>query len=49
MTLIGIDEETAIVGAGNDLSRWVVHGRQSVWVNGPDGWKSFSAGGEVCV
>ena len=49
MTLIGIDEETAIVGDGNDLSRWVVHGRQSVWVNGPDGWKSFSAGGEVCV
>jgi hypothetical protein len=49
MTLIGIDEETAIVGDGNDLSRWVVHGRQSVWVSGPDGWKSFSAGGEVCV
>lgn len=49
MTLVGIDEETAIVGDDNDLSRWVVHGRQSVWVSGPDGWKSFSAGGEVCV
>jgi len=45
----GIDEDTAIVGDGNDLSRWVVHGRQSVWVSGPDGWKSFSADGEVCV
>jgi len=49
MTLIGIDEETAIVCDGNDLSRWVVHGRQSVWVSGPDGWTSFSAGVEVCV
>jgi len=49
MTLIGIDEETAIVADGNDLSRWVVHGRQSVWVSGPDGWESFIAGGEVCV
>ncbi len=48
-TLIGIDEETAIVGDGNDLTRWVVHGRQSVWVSGPDGWKSSSAGGEVLV
>jgi hypothetical protein len=49
MTLIGIDEETAIVCDANDLSRWVVHGRQSVWVRGPDGWKSFRAGREVCV
>jgi cyanophycinase len=47
MTLIGIDEETAIVADGNDLSRWVVRGRQSVWVSGSDGWKSFSAGGEL--
>jgi cyanophycinase len=49
MTLIGIDEETAMVGDGDDLSRWVVHGRQSVWVSGPDGWKSFGAGAEVYV
>ncbi|MGD0808695.1 MAG: Type 1 glutamine amidotransferase-like domain-containing protein [Acidimicrobiales bacterium] len=49
MTLIGIDEETAIVSDGNDLSRWVVHGRQSVWVSGPDGWESFRAGAEVRV
>ncbi len=47
MTLIGIDEETAVVADGNDLSRWVVHGRQSVWVGGPDGWKSFGAGEEL--
>jgi cyanophycinase len=49
MTLIGIDEETAIVADGNDLTRWVVRGRQSVWVSGSDGWKSFSAGGELCL
>jgi cyanophycinase-like exopeptidase len=49
MTLFGIDEETAIVSDGNDVSRWVVHGRQSAWVSGPDGWKSFSAGEEVCI
>jgi cyanophycinase-like exopeptidase len=49
MTLVGIDEETAIVCDGNDLSRWVVHGRRSAWVSGPEGWKSFSADGEVCV
>jgi cyanophycinase len=49
MTLIGIDEETAIVSDGNDLSRWVVHGRQSVWASGPDGWESFRAGAEVRV
>ena len=37
--LIGIEELTAIVADG-DL-RWVVHGRQSVWVSGPDDWKPF--------
>lgn len=30
-TVIGIDEETAVVSNGADLSTWRVEGRQSVW------------------
>lgn len=47
VTLVGIDEETAIVSDGSDLRRWVVHGRQAAWVCGPDGRTAFRAGEEI--
>jgi cyanophycinase len=41
VTLLGIDEETALVGDGD---RWVVHGQQSVWVISAGGRDPYSAG-----
>jgi cyanophycinase len=40
-TLLGIDEDTALVGGPHD---WEVKGRQSVWVLGDGARKEFPAG-----
>lgn len=47
--LVGIDEETAVISDGADLRRWVVHGRQSAWVFGPEGRTPFGAGEEIVL
>lgn len=49
MTLVGIDEETAIVSDGTDLRRWAVHGRQSAWLFTPTGRTPFGAGQEIVL
>ena len=49
VTLVGVDEETAIVSDGNDMKRWVVHGRQAAWVFGPGGRTPFRAGDEIIL
>ena len=43
-TLVGIDEETAMVGDGR---HWTVWGRQRVWVITPSGRTPTSAGGSL--
>jgi cyanophycinase len=43
-TVLGIDEDTALVGADG---RWVVHGRQAAWVLGPQGRVGYWEGDEV--
>ena len=49
VTLVGIDEETAIVSDGADLRRWTVHGRQSVWLFTPEGRTPYTAGQEIVL
>ncbi len=44
ITLVGIDEETALVGGPAD---WEVQGRQSVWVLHPDGRDEHRAGSRL--
>ena len=44
VTLVGIDEETAMVGEGG---RWTVHGEQAVWVITTSGRDAFRAGAQV--
>lgn len=41
VTVLGIDEDTALVGEGET---WTVHGEQSVWVIGKDGRMGYAAG-----
>ena len=41
VTVIGVDEQTALVGGPDE---WVVQGRQQVWVLSGDGRKSHAAG-----
>jgi cyanophycinase-like exopeptidase len=41
VTVIGIDEDTALVGGPDE---WVVRGRQSVWVLTPEGREQYAAG-----
>lgn len=41
VTLLGVDEDTALVGGPYD---WTVKGRQSVWRLGPGGREQFPAG-----
>jgi cyanophycinase-like exopeptidase len=41
VTVLGVDEDTALVGGPYD---WQVMGRQSVWVLGPDGRTEHPAG-----
>lgn len=49
VTLVGIDEETAIVSDGADLRRWAVHGRQAAWVFTPAGRTPYRAGQEIVL
>jgi cyanophycinase len=49
VTVVGIDEDTAIVCQGDDLSRWVVKGKRSAWVLTADGAQPFTAGAEIVV
>ena len=49
VVLVGIDEETAMVSDGHDLRRWMVEGRQAVWVFGPDGGSAHRAGREIVL
>ncbi|MCW2501455.1 MAG: peptidase dipeptidase [Frankiales bacterium] len=46
VTVVGIDEDTALVG---DAGHWTVHGRQRVWVLTPDGRTPYGAGEAVPV
>jgi len=46
VTLLGIDEETAVLSDGADWRRWQVHGKQSAWVVSAGGATPFAAGGE---
>lgn len=47
ITLVGIDEETAIVSEGDDLRRWSVRGRRSAWVLTADGRRRHRDGEEI--
>ena len=49
VTLVGIDEETAIVSEDADLGRWVVRGRQRAWLLSPDGRTPLEAGQEFVL
>jgi cyanophycinase len=46
VTVLGIDEDTALVGDG---SAWNVHGRQSVWVLTNEGRIPYRAGDVVPI
>jgi cyanophycinase len=46
ITVIGVDEETALVGGP---SEWTVQGRASVWRLGAHGREEFSAGSSVVL
>ena len=49
VVLVGIDEETAMISDGHDLRRWVVEGRQAVWLFGADGGSAHRAGQEIVL
>jgi cyanophycinase-like exopeptidase len=49
VTLVGIDEETAIVSEDTDLARWVVRGRQRAWLLSPDGRRPLEVGEEFVL
>ena len=49
VTLVGIDEETAIVSEDAGLARWVVRGRQRVWLLSPDERRPLDAGEEFVL
>jgi cyanophycinase-like exopeptidase len=44
VTLVGIDEETAIVSEDADLTHWVVRGRQRAWLLSPGERNPLAAG-----
>jgi len=48
-TVIGIDEETAIISDGADLSRWVVHGRRAAWLFSDGQPVPYGAGQELVL
>jgi cyanophycinase len=43
-TVLGIDEDTAIVDLTGDGHTWQVHGRQQAWVLSPDAREGYPAG-----
>lgn len=49
VVLVGIDEETALVSDGHDLRRWVVQGRQAVWLFGADGGSAHRVDDEIVL
>jgi cyanophycinase-like exopeptidase len=44
VTVVGVDEDTALLSASGDLSSWEVVGRSSVWVLTADGRTEHPAG-----
>ena len=46
LTVVGVDEDTAIVGGPTD---WVVQGRQKAWIIGDDGHKTPFSAGETLI
>ena len=49
VTLVGIDEETAIVSEDADLAHWVVRGRQRAWLLSPGARRPLDAGEEFAL
>ena len=49
VTLVGIEEETAIVSEDADLARWAVRGRQRAWLLSPGGRRPLAAGEEFAL
>ncbi|MGD1054368.1 MAG: Type 1 glutamine amidotransferase-like domain-containing protein [Candidatus Dormibacteria bacterium] len=49
VTLVGIEEDTAIVSEDADLARWVVRGRQRAWVLAPGRRRPLEAGEELAL
>ncbi len=49
VTLVGIEEDTAIVSEDADLARWVVRGRQRAWLLSPGGRRPLAAGEELVL
>ena len=49
VTLVGIEEETAIVSEDADLARWVVRGRQRAWLLSPGERRPLQAGAEFVL
>ncbi len=49
VTVVGIDEETAIVSEDADLSRWTVRGRQRAWLLSSHGRRPLDAGEEFAL
>lgn len=47
VTVVGVDEDTAIVSQGDDLSRWLMERKRSAWVLTTDGGPSLAAGEEI--
>lgn len=48
-TVIGIDEDTALVDMSGGGRAWEVHGRQQAWILGPGSRQGWPAGGVVSV
>ena len=46
LTVIGVDEDTAVVGGPTE---WVVQGRQRAWIIGDDGHKTPFEAGETLI
>ena len=49
VTLVGIEEETAIVSDDADLAHWVVRGRQRAWLLSPGERRPLAAGEEFAL